>query len=305
MKKIFTLICCILFQHFLFAQTEVISGVSNAIMLEADGNDLYITQTDPTHKITKIDVTAASPSLIDVSNPLYIGYALLLNGQDMLVVNSGFSRISKLDLTGTLPVSPSDVVLGLTDPYDMVLNGNDLYVSEWSNGRISKANLTDNPPTASIVIDIDGQFGSDYIRALELKGNDLYLGLQNRIAKIDITSANPTLVDVVTHSENWIPDLLFVGNDLYFPLVSQGKISKINITESNPTIVDVVTGLTTNPRGMARIGTDLYFVDGTSIKKIALTSLSVEEVDSNATIKLYPNPSNDHILLSNLNKMYT
>lgn len=113
---------------------------------------------------------------------------------------------------------------------------------------------------------------------LLLNGNDLYIAETsltspfNKILKVDITTTNPTPIELVDGLK--APrGLALKGNYLYISEDRGNKISKVDITAANPTLIEVVTGLN-SPRGLAFKGNDLYFAEFATnkISKIDITA---------------------------------
>ncbi|MCD9583867.1 hypothetical protein [Tenacibaculum maritimum] len=68
MKQIYFLFLAIIFilnENLIIAQTSVITGLNSPRALVLNGKDLYIAESGG-NKISKIDITEASPTLIDV-----------------------------------------------------------------------------------------------------------------------------------------------------------------------------------------------------------------------------------------------
>ncbi|WP_336069864.1 T9SS type A sorting domain-containing protein [Mesoflavibacter sp. CH_XMU1404-2] len=142
-----------------------------------------------------------------------------------------------------LKAQVSDVITGLNYPGGIAFYGNELYFSQY-NGTISKININDNPLNIEEVINtgnILGEFEiiNDYLYFANFSGN--------KISKINLTIANPTIIDVL---DVFLPSgLKASGNKLYFSsgsgsstVLNQGKVSFINISDSNPIPQEVLTG---------------------------------------------------------------
>ena len=113
--------------------------------------------------------------------------------------------------------------------------------------------ITINAQTTTVVTEISFPY------ALELNGNDLYIGefFENKISKIDITQNDPTITTVVTGVDT-PTGLAINGNDLY--ISSDDRILKIDITESTPTLTTVVSGLVA-PEEIVISGNYLYVAE--------------------------------------------
>ncbi|GGD14937.1 hypothetical protein GCM10011368_16100 [Hyunsoonleella pacifica] len=165
------------------AQTTVITGLNRPIGLVLNGNNLYISEIEG-NKISKIDITATTPTATDVVTGLNRPIGLALNGNDLYIAEQYANKISKIDINATTPTA-TDVVTGLYFPAGLALNGNDLYITEFTGDKISKIDITATTATATNVVTLlnrpDG---------LVLNGNDLYISESggNKISKFSITS---------------------------------------------------------------------------------------------------------------------
>jgi hypothetical protein len=254
------------------------------------------------------------------------------------------SKISKIDLTKSVPVAVPIYSIPGSYPTRMAINGNDLYFSDFAAGTISKIDLADSTQNATIVVD-----QLDTPNGLAINENDLYFTASNSVYRIDLTESIPTLVLVVAGLSS--PERIAInGNDLYITERSGRKITKIDITAPTPTTTTTVVNGLDNPIGITIYGNDLYIIEigGNKISKIDInaptpttTSLAVggltvptaiQITDNNfyisqngnkistlngfinsmhenlleTGIEVYPNPCKTHISLSNLkgNKNY-
>ena len=117
------------------AQEDVITDLDRPVGLVFNGNDLYFTEAN-IGKISKIDITEATPTAAAVASGLSSPYTLALNGNDLYIAEYTANKISKIDITagGT----STDVVTGLFGPEGLALNGNELYIAEIPANKISK-----------------------------------------------------------------------------------------------------------------------------------------------------------------------
>ena len=201
-----------------------------------------------------------------------------------------------------LNAQTTEVVKGLNKPnIGLAFHGNDLYISELGANKISKIDITASlPTTATDVLTT----GLNQPTGLALNGNYLYIAEfgGNKVSKIDITATLPTTTtDVVSGLKNAPTGLLLNGNDLYIAQIDGKKISKAVITETLPltTITDIVTKLN-EPQGMVLNGSDLYFSEesGSKVSKLDLSTLTIDHNINKPSVKIYPNPTNDYILIS-------
>ncbi|NJB82788.1 T9SS type A sorting domain-containing protein [Wenyingzhuangia aestuarii] len=306
MKKIYTL-AAILFFNSIVSNAQAIDVIDpidrGATGFELSGNDLYYASAD-NGTIAKIDITAVSPVIIDVITGLDEPEGILLIGNDLYIAQAGANKISKIDITAGTPTI-IDVVTGLNEPTYLAVSGNDLYISEMGASKISKVDITASTPTSTtdVITGITTPLG------LAMSGNNLYIVQPelNKISKIDITDNTPTTTDVVTGLSK--PLLISLqGNDLYIAESDGKKISKIDITASTPTTAtDVITELG-SAGSLVSNETAVYFSDSSSndidskISKINFASLSLDDHLNSKETYIYPNPTNDFILVSELSK---
>jgi len=193
----------------------------------------------------------------------------------------------------------TEIATGFNYPTDLEISGNYLFVTQATPGIVSKIDLTESTPTITDVVT-----GLNQPRGILIDGNTLYIAQSNNgvISKVDITETNPTLIDIAT-GFNYPTDLELSDNYLFVTQATPGIVSKIDLTESTPTITDIVTGLN-QPRGILIDGNTLYIAQSTNgkILKYTDTTLSLNEYHFLNNSKIYPNPSNDYLYISNILK---
>ena len=283
--------------------TDVIDPIdSGATGFDIAGNELYFASGSGT--ISKIDVSATTPSITTVLSGLNEPEGVLLNGNDLYFSQTGDNKICKIDITASTPTI-IDVVTGLNEPTYLALSGNDLYISEIGGNKVSKIDITTTlPATATDVVT-----GLNLPLGLEINGNDLYIVEvdANKVSKIDVTATLPTTAtDVVTGLTK--PLLLELnGNDLYITETNANKVSKIDITATLPTTAtDVITELGSSG-SLVSDGNYLYFSDSSSsglsgegkISKYSLSTLSVDDNSISEKFNVFPNPATNYILVPN------
>jgi len=153
---------------------------------------------------------------------------LALNGNDLYISEYYGDKISKIDITATLPTIAVDVIAGIDGADGMVFNGNDLYVAAYWENKIYKIDITDITPTAVEVV----VSGIDRPDGIILNGNDLYIaeGGNSKISKIDTTASTPTTaIDFVTGLSG-PSGILLNGDDLYVTEFFSDRVSKVDIT---------------------------------------------------------------------------
>ena len=99
MKQNYILATALLFTFInLIAQTtDVVTGLNGPTQLEFNGTDLYISEFDG-NKVSKIDISQTTPTLIDVVTGLNNPVGLAINGTDLYIAEFSENKISKVDL---------------------------------------------------------------------------------------------------------------------------------------------------------------------------------------------------------------
>lgn len=86
MKKITLALAILLSFVALNAQTtDVITGLGGPIGLQFNGNDLYVTESG-SNKLSKIDVSATTPTAVEVTTGHSLPIGMILNGNDLYLV---------------------------------------------------------------------------------------------------------------------------------------------------------------------------------------------------------------------------
>jgi hypothetical protein len=99
MKQNYILATALLFTFInLIAQTtDVVTGLNGPTQLEFNGTDLYISEFDG-NKVSKIDISQTTPTLIDVVTGLLSPDGLAFNGTDLYISESNGNKIFKIDI---------------------------------------------------------------------------------------------------------------------------------------------------------------------------------------------------------------
>ncbi|WP_422104359.1 T9SS type A sorting domain-containing protein [Winogradskyella sp.] len=183
---------------------EVISGLYTPYSLAFKDNDLYIADRGA-DSIYKIDITQASPSLIDVvTTGLFQPISLLFDGNDLYIGEDWDSfqdeeygkGVFKMDITAS---NPTLTLMGNTmlKPTGLAIFENTLYIKEADNLGITSLDLNENPPIASggflFLGDISGN------GELEIKDNELYFAESqlNKISKYSFDNLSLHDYDIV------------------------------------------------------------------------------------------------------------
>ncbi|UZO79605.1 T9SS type A sorting domain-containing protein [Aquimarina sp. ERC-38] len=323
--------------NFVMAQNlETIKEINDDLgPMAIKDNYLYLSVEDTTNlgisnnsRIVKIDITTNNPSIINVVTASDFINSLAFHGNDLYFTISGGaygenSKIVKTDISLPTP-RLIDVFTGINSPRSLVFKGDILFVLE--SERITKANVTDTTPVLTEFISLSSTTPNRLtnVTDMALHNDDLYISLNDgtgfKVVKTDVTATNPVVSDVLT-GVNFINSLAFKGDDLYisFPIVDD-KIAKINVvTTTLPTTI--VTDVLTNRYSSFQLelafkDDDLYIGEATNqiilgpplqiIRSDKILKLDVDETlsitDFNTTeeLKLFPNPANEFIKISDL-----
>ena len=75
---------------------------------------------------------------IDVSLGLSWPIDMVHNGNDIYIAEESSNKISKIDITASLPTTTTDVVTGLNNPNATLVINSELYIAESNASKISK-----------------------------------------------------------------------------------------------------------------------------------------------------------------------
>ncbi|MEM6718107.1 MAG: T9SS type A sorting domain-containing protein [Bacteroidota bacterium] len=309
----------------------ITTGISKPRNFELLGNDLYFSESrinnNPnTGKISKIDITATNPVVENIVTGLAGPIGIRLIGNELYVAEHNNLKLSKIDISIANPTAV-EIFSFLPDPNTgifiypetMVNFGNALYLNSYSpmfSSGIYKVDIGIDPVAVENIVYFDFTSNDLYTNSISgtaLDGNILYFShtqyfgtissATGKISKIDISSTNPVVEEVVSGINNPY-QLEIVGNYLYFSLFQNGKIQKINLNDANPTIEDVIQGLS-GPSGMKVVGNDLYIAQFLSnkISKLDVSNDLALSIDEFAAPKftIYPNPTSNYIQVKELN----
>lgn len=217
--------------------TEILTGLTNPRGLAVNGDDLYIAEIG-TDKILKIDLSQTNPTPVEVVIGLDAPRELVING-NFLYISEG-SRISKVDITSSLPATRQDFFNGVEQPQGMLIHENYLY-TKGANNNIFKFNL--DSPAATFV------FGTGYTYDFVKVNNEAYMGQDGQIQKFDITVSNPSITSVLTGTQSPLINGTTIGmtaveNIIYTITNTPGDIRKLlsfDVTDPVGTLTDVAT----------------------------------------------------------------
>ena len=270
------------------------TGLTDPAGLAISGNTLYIAESFGADKISKIDISSATPTKTDVVTGLAGPDGLAISGNTLYIAEIQGDKISKIDISSATPTVET-VITGVLEPTGIVIDGNYLYIAEYNANKISKLDLTTLVKT-DFLTGIAGPTG------LVISNNILYFSDfdTNVISKVDLTAAVPVATQIGSGFDE--PAFMnLVGSELYFANYGSGKLSKMNIT--NQAVSDVATNLG-GVYGLANNGTHLFLSqrESNKISKIDLPALSTVSNDVENQISVYPNPATNYLILKNVSK---
>ena len=287
---------------------DVVTNLSLPRGLVVNNGKLYISES-LTDKVLEFDLN--TENTIDFATSVIHPIGLLRRGNNLLIAENNGFKISKKELTASQTTAVDFVTFprSFVEAWGIALSKdqNTLYISE-IQGEIYKADLTQTNPIADLIWTNEQGTTID----LALNGNDLYIseaesrisGLSSRILKIDITSENPTPIDVVTDLN--IPiGLEIVGTELFFTDSNDlangtDMLKKIDLTESNPEVITILDNLN-GPTYLTYSNGELYISQENKVSKISLATLGINELNTDVDFKIYPNPTTNFINLININ----
>ena len=225
------------------AATVVVTNLSTPIKLIFNGDNLFFPENGD-GKISMIDITQSSPTVVDVVTGLSPPYGIALIGDELFYSEGG--KISKVDITASFPISNiTEVVSALSIPTGIFKSGDDLFIGEFGTDKISKIDLTASfPTTATEVL-------SDIIDPLQfaLYGNELYFTHGgNTISKLEIMVSNnnptPLALEVFPNPTSGMITLEGISLDRLEVIDIYGRILfSENRPDSNLDISDFPNGL--------------------------------------------------------------
>lgn len=295
-KLVFTLISLLSLSAIWGQTTTLYTGLNTAVGLEANGNDLYIAESQ-SNRIVKLDISNSSPSLQIVANT-NSPEGLALDGNHLRIANLT-GAIGTINVLAGIPstVSTYHGTPGGVGARAITYNAtHGLYIGTAYQGNSTRIYKINSASSATLITTIPGPFGTD-VRGMAIIGNYLYATQrsQDRIYRIDLTQANPTPV-VFKSGINMAYDLEADGNKLYIT-TEAGKLYRINdVTVNNPPLTTLISGGFGAFAGIEIIGQQIYiagWANGGRILKYTDNTLSVNDDFKLETFSFYPNPTID------------
>ncbi|WP_055447839.1 T9SS type A sorting domain-containing protein [Lacinutrix mariniflava] len=278
MKLKITLLCLAISAILNGQTTDVITtGLNNVQDLYFVGNELYIANYPG--GILKANISVSNPTPTVVANHMNI--LTVLENSNILYAAGNGPGVENFTLGGA-----SNGGFSVTSNVSsIVINNNDMFIALKDQMKIVKKDLTN---TSQVVDYLNVTRPND----LCLVGSTLYIaeGDSETVSKIDISSDNPTLTNVITNIGQPTQAIEVLNNYLYVAVSYPSIIYRVDLLSSNPTLEQIAT--MSNEIGALRAnGNDLYIGNSNVIKKLDLNTLSTR--DNNvleASINLYPNP---------------
>ncbi|WP_460218783.1 T9SS type A sorting domain-containing protein [Psychroserpens sp. MEBiC05023] len=184
-------------------------------------------------------VSVTNAQEVEIIDGLFNPLGLVLNNDELFICehaasNIGQGKISKINLSETTPTK-IELITNLIYPRAICQYGNDLY---FSNSNLYKFDINDVNPTAEQILTV----GTTY--ALIEIDDFLYIAGNNSISKIDLTSTNPSLINVINNLSD--RPLAFAYRDGFLYFGYSNKVAKIDPTQTNPVPEMVVENLVSN-----------------------------------------------------------
>lgn len=290
MKTLITSLVALLFFGLLSAQvTQIASGLNDPHRLIVYNNYVYFTDANSVQRVDYNNPTTPEIIMDTFNNPS----GLVLNGNYLYIADFNGGRIVKIDITQPSPTI-DNVIIGLNTPNGLAISGNYLYYTDNNSDIIAKVDITNSNPTAEIVVQNVGRPAG-----IDIRGNFLYFSIPftKEIKKIDITINNPTPTLVVGNIIYPL-GIKFRGDELYIANRNGNSIVRYNVVTD--TRSNALTDLN-QPLDVAMNSDTLFFVNSgdNSIYK-AGGVLGLGQSDFATAIKLYPNPAQSFIRVTNL-----
>lgn len=292
-KKVVLILVLCFSSQMMLSQEELVYSIPDINRLLKIDNFLYYT--------TVADIRYVDLNEVDFTPQILVDNLDIPSGMEykdgfLYVAEWGAGKVIKLDLSQPNP-SPIDVTLTGSTPNDLLFIGNVLYYSISNSNVIYKYDINLTTQTSeTVVITPNGPLG------LEFKDGRLYIALSllDAIYSIDLNDENAEL-DVFIENEtemNHPVNLEFYNNDLYIANLYSDNILKGNV-ENEPFYVEEIVAFN-GARDLLIDEGILYYCNSAYIYRIDLSTLGTEDV-TYKKIKLYPNPTNNEINISNLN----
>ena len=242
--------------------TVVVTGLNGPYYIALNGNDLYISQgfssgsPEPGYKISKIDITESSPTVVDVITQGLSGPAgMVFHGNDLYIANAfGARYISKIDITN----SESNLITiasGLSRPTDMLVKDDILYICGSSAGKIYKIDLTETVPEVITLVDFN-----TIINGIDIKGDFLYATLDNpkKIIRFDVNQ--PLLSTNEFHVENNKKRVFPNPSNAFIQIYDLNEVENYKVY--NILGIEVLNGIISNTKkiNIQNLTNGLYFL---------------------------------------------
>ena len=177
------------------AQTTVVSGLSFPSDVVRHNDNLYITQFG-TDVLSKVDLTATTPSVVNIRTGLTNISGLEVSGDDLYFTQQvNTHSISKIDLTDT-SYTPVLVLSGFNTVGSVRIYNNNLYFTDELGDQVYQVDLSDSTLSPTSLFTLDGAYD------IAIKNNILYAcgTISGKVLKYDLSSSTATPIEVTTVS---------------------------------------------------------------------------------------------------------
>ena len=256
--------------------TSVVNETSISSMT-VDGDFLYYTTSTELYRYNL--VTGGAATLI--TSNLAVPTDLYVYGNNIYIANYGFGDIIKADLSGSFPVTSTELLVNQT-AYNFAGTGNLLYYNDIFNSNVKRINLDDVIPTPEQVT-ADGTVANPI--GIEIDGTDLYLSDRNnnQILLFDLTGSFPVSSSTVAYTVTAPEVLRKNGSDLYITTGTVGGDTKImrnaNVLNT-PTFSKGAVDFTLTPNPTGR---NVQLTSNVSITEVEVFSLLGQKLSTYTT----------------------
>jgi hypothetical protein len=210
MKQIYMTMILFLNSLNLFAHpTDVVTNLNGFVGITINENELYFTNV-PVGKISKIDITTETSTIIDLVSGNFAPSSLIFNGDDLYFSDFFLGKIFKINTLNTMQTptevipTAKDVITVIYLPTGLSFSGNDLYFAEFNAKKISKFDTTTlkvvdyenvtsfklDPNPSSDFIKLSGLSKSERFSIHNILGEVISKGVISNKDKIDIQNFN-------------------------------------------------------------------------------------------------------------------
>lgn len=278
------------------------------------GNDLYYVdaqnRSSTDGSLSKIDLSAAVPTKIELISGLWNPRELLIEGDNLYILRAN-GEVFSVDLTQTtLSTTLLTNVTGNnafnTRSIHIAIHNNYIYASLLDQNKIVRFSLDDPTLQEDVVTGLEFPKDLDFIGDVMYYSDHINNNNGARLYKLDTSYPTATPI-IVVNALSGLSSFTTSGTDIY--CLMQNHINKIDTTDTLPTNNQtLITSFSITPENILINGEDFYasvFFEGYgTIHKFTDNSLSTQEnIEENKIndIKIYPNPATTLINISSQN----